>query len=58
MSDTSPDVRGTLVGAVLAGAVSVVVLVALTAAGVGSSPLRIVFAIAVAVVVAQLYERR
>jgi hypothetical protein len=55
--DDGLDLRGTLLGAAVAGGVSVVVLVALTAAEVGSSPLRIVFAILVGVVVAQAYER-
>jgi hypothetical protein len=55
--DGGPDVRGALLGAAVAGVVSVVVLVALTAADIGSSPLRIAFAILVGVVVAQAYER-
>jgi hypothetical protein len=49
--------RSTLVGAALAGVVSVVVLTALTTAELASPTVRIVIAVILGVGIAQVYER-
>jgi len=51
-------VRSTVLGGVIAGGVSILVLTALTAANVGSSAVRIGVAVVLGVAVAQIYERR
>ena len=59
MSEDSsgPGMRSTLVGAALAGVVSVVVLTALTTAELASPTVRIVIAVILGVGIAQVYER-
>ena len=52
------NVRQTAIGALVAGAVAVVVLSALASANVGSNLVQAIVAIGLGVLVAQLYERR
>lgn len=57
-SSSGSGLKVKILGGLVAGAVSLFVLLGLSSANVGSSAVRVVLAIVVGVVVAQVFERK